>query len=140
METKELKDYEVLINIFFPFAEEMLRKYGEFHPYAGAINNEGEVVSVGQYNSDESAEPENMISNLKNSLRLKKDNFKVGIIFYDVRTTDSVTNETTDAIAVFVEHKEGESAYEFFYPYKLSGKEELNIDEGFGNKIPREIF
>jgi hypothetical protein len=139
MEPQELKDFEVLINIFFPFAEELVRKFGEFHPYAGAINNEGEVVSVGEYKK-EGPVSEDLITALKDTLRKEKDNFKAGTVFYDVRTTDTVTGEITDAIAVFVEHKEGKTAYEFFYPYKKLGNEELSISESFGNSVVKEIF
>src|SRR4051812_33996336 len=121
METQEVKDFEVLINIFFPFAEELIRKYGEFHPYAGAINNEGEVISVGHYDGNTSSVSEDSINSLKDSLKKEKDKLKVGTVFYDVTTTDTETGETTDAIAVFVEHREGKTAYEFFYPYKLLG-------------------
>ena len=140
MEAQEVKDFEILINIFFPFAEEMLRKFGEFKPYAGAINNEGEVVSVGEYKPDELVPAENIIINLKDSLKKERDHFKAGTVFYDVRTTDNSTGEMTDAIAVFVEHKNGHHAYEFFYPYKLAGNEEISIHESFGNTVVREIF
>jgi hypothetical protein len=139
METQELKDFETLINIFFPFAEELLRKYGEFLPYAGAINNQGEVISVGEYNSEQEGS-ENMISKLKDSLKKHKDTFIAGTVFYDVRTTDSASGEVTDAIAVFVEHKEGKTAFEFFYPYKISATDGLSIHESFGNSVTKEIF
>ena len=135
-----MTDFEILINIFFPFAEEMLRKFGEFRPYAGAINNEGEVVSVGEFNYEQLPETENIISSLKDTLKKDKDHFKVGTIFYDVRTTDNVTGEITDAIAVFVEHKQGDYAYEFFYPYKLHDNEQFSINKSFGNKVLKEIF
>ncbi len=36
MKTQEQEDIQALMQIFFPFAEELLVKFGEFHPYAGA--------------------------------------------------------------------------------------------------------
>ena len=140
MEAQEVKDFEVLINIFFPFAEEMLRKYGEFHPFAGAINNKGEVVSVGQYNGQQQVESQDLVSQLKESLKTGKENYKAGTVFYDVRTRDNETGATSDAIAVFVEHKEGKTAYEFFYPYQLHGKEEITMKDSFGNALAKQIF
>src|SRR5687768_11157673 len=98
MEAQEVKDFEVLMNIFFPFAEELLRKYGEFHPFAGAINNEGEVVSVGDHNGEEQLESQELVSRLKESLKTGKEHFKAGTVFYDVRTRDSETGNTSDAI------------------------------------------
>jgi hypothetical protein len=140
MEAQEVKDFEVLINIFFPFAEELLRKYGEFHPFAGAINNEGEVVSVGQYNGEQQLESQVLVSQLKESLKTGKENYKAGTVFYDVRTRDNETGATSDAIAVFVEHREGKTAYEFFYPYQLHGKEEITMQDSFGNALAKQIF
>src|SRR4051812_45715431 len=135
MEAQEVKDFEVLINIFFPFAEELLRKFGEFHPFAGAINNEGEVVSVGQVDNTTEKQSEQLVAELKNTLRTGKDQFKAGTVFYDVRTTDSQTGDITDAIGVFIEHREGKTAYEFFYPYELHGSEEMSMSESFGNAL-----
>jgi len=140
MEEQEVKDFEVLMNIFFPFAEELLRKFGEFHPFAGAINNEGDVVSVGEHKGDSPLESGEMVTQLKDTLKAGRDNYKAGTVFYDVRTTDTQTGITTDAIGVFVEHKEGKSAYEFFYPYQLYGNEEITMQESFGNALQKQIF
>src|SRR5690349_4144498 len=139
MEAQEEKDFEQLINIFFPFAEELLRKFGEFHPFAGAINNEGEVVSVGQFDNTAQQPSGQMVTQLKDALRTGKDQFKAGTVFYDVRTTDSQTGEPTDAIAVFIEHREGKTAYEFLYPYQLHGAEEISMRESFGSALQKEI-
>ena len=140
METQEIKDIQALINIFFPFGEELLIKFGEFFPYAGATTINGEFVSIGNPDPNEQADSKKRIAQLKSDLLLGSGQYLVAAIFYDVRTKDSVTGETSDAIAVFVEHKDGNSAYEFFYPYKLEGKENFIVDDSFGNSIPKEIF
>ena len=114
--------------------------YGEFHPFAGAINNAGEVVSVGEYNGEAQLESQVLVSQLKESLKTGKENYKAGTVFYDVRTKDNETGVTSDAIAVFVEHKEGKTAYEFFYPYQLHGKEEITMQDSFGNALAKQIF
>ena len=140
MQPQELKDIQALINMFFPFAEELLIKYGEFYPYAGATTVEGEFVSVGYHKENEFQESERVITNLKNTLQQGSTAYVVVAIFYDVRTKDKETGETEDAIAVFVEHKDGQNAYEFFYPYKLEDKDNFIVDDSFGNTIPKEIF
>jgi hypothetical protein len=139
MEAQELKDFEVLITLFLPFAEEMLLKFGEFLPFAGAINHAGEVVSVGDQAGAGSASPGDLVDSLKQTLKTGNENYKAGAVFYDVRTTDNETGEQAEAIAVFIEHRDGKSAYEFFYPYKVS-QQNINIDESFGNEAHREIF
>jgi hypothetical protein len=140
METQELADIQALINIFFPFAEELLVKYGEFFPYAGATTIEGEFVSVGFHDNKEHPDSEKVIADLKNSLKKGSEKFLVAAVFYEVKTKDADTGESNDAIAVFVEHKNGEKAYEFFYPYKLEGEENFEVGESYGNGVPREIY
>ena len=140
METQELKDIQALINIFFPFAEEFLIKYGEFLPYAGATTREGEFVSVGHHDGNEHLDSNKVINNLKNALQKGNTQYLVVGVFYEVRTKDPETGETSDAIAIFVEHKDGQTAYEFFYPYTLEDKENFVVADTFGNTVSRQIF
>lgn len=141
MKTQEIKDIQALINIFFPFAEELLIKYGKFLPYAGATTLAGDFVSVGgPHDSKEPADSKTIITDLKLSLQLGNTKYLVVAIFYEARTIDDQTGKTDDAIAVFVEHKDGQSAYEFFYPYKLEGKENFIIDDSYGITVSNEIF
>ncbi len=140
MEQHELKDIQSFINIFFPFAEELLIKYGEFHPYAGATTITGEFVSVGHYPENQSQESSVLIDNLKAALKRGKDDFMLTGIFYDVRTKDRDTGEVTDAIAVFIEHRDSETAFEFFYPYKVENKENFCVADSYGNATSKQIF
>lgn len=140
MEKQEIEDIQALINIFFPFAEELIIKFGEFYPYAGATTTEGEFVSVGFHEENKHLSLEKVILSLKNSLKEGSEKYIVAGIFYNARTKDAETGESQDAIAVFVETKSGESAYEFFYPYKLEGEENFLVGESYGNPIPKEVF
>lgn len=140
MEAQEIKDIQALINMFFPFGEELLIKFGEFFPYAGATTLKGEFVSVGNTEGDQHPDSKKVIAQLKSDLQMGSKLYLVAAIFYDVRTKDSSTGETSDAIAVYVEHKDGNTAYEFFYPYKLENKEHFIVDDSYGSAIPKEIF
>lgn len=140
MEPQEIKDIQALINIFFPFGEELIMKFGEFAPYAGATTIKGEFVSVGKSDQKNYADTKKLIAQLKHDLLMGSRQYLVAAIFYEARTKDSATGETSDAIAVYVEHKDGNTAYEFFYPYKIEGKENFTVDESFGNAVPKEIF
>lgn len=53
-------------------------------------------------------------------------------IFYDV----AVKEQQTDAIAVYVEHKEERQAFTFFYPYKMIDAEKV-FSESW--KVEKEI-
>ncbi len=140
MEKKEIEDIQALINIFFPFAEELIVKFGEFFPYAGATNLEGEFVSVGLQDEIKHLSSAQVINSLKASLKSGHDKYIVTAVFYQVSTTDAVTDEKQDAIGVFVEHKEGQIAYDFFYPYVLGGDDNFEVNESYGNAVPKEIF
>lgn len=140
MDTKEIADIQALINIFFPFAEELIIKFGEFFPYAGATTIGGEFVSVGFNDGKNHAASEKVIAVLKSDLKKDCEKFIVAAVFYEVKTKDLETGIRSDAIAVFVEHKDAENAYEFFYPYKLEGEDNFIVCDSYGNKVAREIF
>lgn len=139
MEQQEIDDVQSLINIFFPFSEELIVKFGEFYPYAGATTTGGEFVSVGFHEADGHPPSEKVIANLKDTLKKDCAKFLVAAIFYEVKTKDTETGTSEDAIAVFVEHKDGDKAYEFFYPYHLDG-DNFVVGESYGNTVPKEIF
>jgi len=140
MEKQETEDIQALINIFFPFAEELIIKFGEFYPYAGATTIEGEFVSVGFHEENKHLSPDKVLLSLKNSLKPGSEKYIVAAIFYDIKTKDADTGESQDAIAVFIEHMTGKKAYEFFYPYKLEREENLVVGDSYGAAIPKEIF
>ncbi len=140
MEAQEIEDIQSIINIFFPFAEELIIKFGEFYPYAGAITTENEFVSVGFHEENKHLSSEKVLASLKDTLKKGSQQYIVGIIFYEVKTKDAATGEIQDAIAVFVEHKSGQNAYEFFYPYKLEGEGDFVVGDSYGNSLAKEIF
>ncbi|MEO5999285.1 MAG: hypothetical protein ABIN89_21005 [Chitinophagaceae bacterium] len=140
METQEIEDVQALINIFFPFAEELIVKFGEFFPFAGATTTEAEFVSVGLHEENKHLAPNQVVSNLKSSLKQQHEKYIVTAVFYEVKSKDMDSGESEDAIAVFVEHKNGLSAYEFFYPYKVEAEDNFIVGDSYGNAIPKEIF
>ena len=140
MGTQELTDIQALINIFFPFAEELLIKYGEFLPYAGATTTAGDFVSVGRHDENEDLDTNKAISNLKHALHMANSQYLVVAVFYEAVTKDSETGKTSDAIAVYIEHKDGETGYEFFYPYRVEDKENFIVEDSFGNAVTKQVF
>ena len=140
MDTQEISDVQALINIFFPFAEELIVKFGEFFPFAGATTTDADFVSVGFHEDNKHQDANMVVSNLKSSLKKERDKFIVTTVFFEVKTRDIETGESEDAIGVFVEHRNGTSAYEFFYPYKLEAGDNFVVGESYGNAVPKEIF
>ncbi|MEJ7736060.1 MAG: hypothetical protein WKF97_01425 [Chitinophagaceae bacterium] len=140
MDTQEQEDIQALLQIFLPFAEELLVKYGEFHPYAGATTITGEFVSVGSHKTTDHPDSRKAINQLKHTAQSGSDQYLVVAVFYEAISKDGQTGETADAIGVFVEHKESETAYEFLYAYRVDDNKTFAVDDSYGTMVPKEIF
>jgi len=116
-----MEEIQNILDKTLPFVESLLKDYGEFYPLASAVNQNGEVEQVLLEEDEENDFPKSasVIGELKKKLRWKRDRFKAIAIFYDV----TVKEEQTEAIAVFVEHKEEKQSFTFYYPYKVVEKE-----------------
>jgi hypothetical protein len=112
-----MNDIQNILDETFPFVESLLKEYGEFYPLSSAVNNEQKVEHVILEEDEENDNPKSnsVIAELKKELRWRKNEFLAIAIFYDVKLKE----KQTDAIAVFVEHKEIKEAYTFYYPYEL---------------------
>jgi hypothetical protein len=140
--TDEMTEIGFLIDKSFPFVEELLKKYSEFYPFSFALNVDNTVVGVGHYDGNDHPDSQAVIKGLKETLKQEagENKIKAVAIYYDVKTTDPQTNQQTDAVAVFVEHNDGQEAYTFYYPYKLIDKKELRLSDSFGGATTKEIF
>ena len=137
-----MADIQFLIDKSLPLAEKLLKEYGEYYPFAFALNIDNSIVGVGHHDSNDHPDSKVVIKNLKTELNreIAKQGIKAIAIFYDVRTTEPKTSQKTDAIAAFVEHKIGRSSFTFYYPYKLTNSKELTFSESFGGATEKEMF
>lgn len=112
-----MDEFQLILDITLPFVKTLLKDYGEFYPLASAVNINCEVEQVILEEDEENNFPKSnsVIGELKKELRWKQNEFIAIALFYDVR----IKEKQTDAIAVFVEHKEEIQAYTFYYPYKI---------------------
>ena len=135
VKTNNIEDFERLLDATFPFVENLLKKHGEFFPIASVIDKNDSIAYIGTYDGDEQLLSDKVIADLKMGLRegLKKGDYKVIAIFYDVRVIDPNTNQKTDAIAVFVENKNDTTANKLFYPYTLTKDSVLTFAESWRN-------
>jgi hypothetical protein len=113
-------DCEALLSSVLPFAEEMLRRYGEFHPYGGAMRPDGELVSIAGYDGSERPPSTETIKLLKGGFRTaaRERQFKATALVYDVKVTLPGDMEKSDAIAVSLNHRDGYSVIVLF-PYRI---------------------
>ena len=132
-----MEEIQNILDKTLPFVESLLKDYGEFYPLASAVNQNGEVEQVLLEEDEENDFPKSasVIGELKKELRWKRDRLKAIAIFYDV----TVKEEQTEAIAVFVEHKEEKQSFTFYYPYKVVEKE-IIFSKSWKVESEMEIF
>lgn len=134
MESTRQNDLERLLDHVLDFAHKTLSNHGEFYPFGAVVRTDGELRYVAGYSGSETPPSQQVIDLIVAGTRegaRTKEIRAVGIC-YDarVRPPDS---EPTDAIAVALEHVEGEPALALM-PYKKVGTEieysELTIEPG----------
>ena len=132
-----MEEIQNILDKTLPFVETLLKDYGEFYPLASAVNQNGEVEQVLLEEDEENDFPKStsVIGELKKELRWKRERFKAIAIFYDV----TIKEEQTEAIAVFVEHKEEKQSFTFYYPYKVVEKE-IMFSKSWKVENEMEIF
>lgn len=107
------------MNDLLPFAKQMLRDYGEFHPFGGTMKSDGEIVHVGATSGEDISAPSALVEILTEGFRSKarEKAIKAAAIVLNVRVLPPGRVEKCDAIEVRIDHHDGYSAHVFF-PYR----------------------
>jgi len=134
------EDCEKLMNALLPFAEQMLREHGEFHPFGGAMKPDGEIVHHGAYTGKELPKGQELVNLLTEAFRQSaaKGEYIATAIVYDIRTVPRGDTEKTDAICVSLDHRNDYSVNVAF-PYTLKHGD-LSLKPPFATKGDGKIF
>jgi hypothetical protein len=110
-----------VMNMLVPFAEKMLREYGEFYPFGGVMLADGSMAQFGADDGNERPKSKDLVDLLLAGFRegAHQGKFKVTGIVYDVMTLPPGASEKTDAIAVRLDHEAGYSVV-VMIPYRLA--------------------
>jgi len=135
-----MQNIELLLDSIFPFVEDLMKKYGEFYPVAAAISTSNQITTVGTYDGSEHPKSVDVISMLKAALHDKQENYLAITIFYDVAVTDNETGLKKDAIAVFAEIKEDDTAFIFYYPYILMPNKKMEYSNSWKTAVEKQVF
>lgn len=138
--TSPKSECERLMNAILPFAEEMLKKHGEFFPYGGAINPAGAIVGVATDAGRENPTSDEVIATTKKCFiaGARRGEYRATALVYDCRVPIPGTGKKSDAIAVALDHKDGFSVTVFF-PYVIE-KKGVVIGELFASAGDDDIF
>lgn len=107
-------DLDRLLNTALQFADEMLRRHGEFYPYGAAITREGEEqVFAADPGETEDPNPSEVLSSLVNGMSAEANDLRAAALVSDV------TSEKTDAVMVHLEHADS-MAITVVLPYRFT--------------------
>jgi hypothetical protein len=134
-------DLNELLPVLFDFAQLMLRKAGEFFPFAASMTTDGKVQSVGGYTGDEHPPSQEVIDLLIAAFQRDAAAGKIRAagICMDVRTIPPGSNEKTDAICARLEHVDGE-AVDVYLPYRKGLFGKFKYGSVFATQGERLIF
>ena len=117
------EDYNALLEMLMPFAEQMLKKHGEFFPFGAAVSATGEVGAHATYDGNETPASEEVIAMLVQGFQGEARGGKIRAtgICYDGRIVQD--GKKVDAVIISLEHISG-SATKTCVPYtkRLFGK------------------
>lgn len=134
-------DLDNLLNALLPFAQEMLGKYGEFHPFGASVKSDGTIALIGAADATEHPKSTDLIELLEAGLRRDAADKKIRAsgICCDVRVTVSNQPHETDAIQVSLEHSEGE-VLNVFLPYEKKFWKRIHYGKMLASKGDVKIF
>lgn len=140
------EDCEALLNTFFGFAEDLLRRHGEFFPFGATarIGEEPKMVAVDV--GAENPASQDLIDNLIEVFRDDAQNGAIDVtaLYFDARVKNPETGHVGDAICVRLDHREDYSVLVYFpYQIKRRGllrKRVVEIFEPIGEDGQNEIF
>lgn len=133
-------DCNQLLNATLPFAEKMLRDYGEFLPFGAQLLPSGEIASVGADDGEDHSRSQDLIGLLKAAFRAGANGGDViaTALVYDVRVQPPGANQKTDAVAINLDHRDSYSVT-IFFPYTITDGEPA-LEEPFANAGDYAIF
>lgn len=92
-------DLDRLLNVVLPFADEMLRRHGDFLPYGVAITRDGDEQMFAADTSEEAGpNPSDVLTSLVNGMSEDANGLRAAALVSDV------TSDATDAVMVHLEH------------------------------------
>lgn len=115
---------EELMNSLIPFAVRILREYGEFLPFGGAMTSGGDIVHYGAKGATDRPRSSELISLLEEGFRAKiAENSVIAVaLVLDVLIKPPGKSSKMDAIQIDIEHRDG-YAVRVYRPYVLHDSE-----------------
>lgn len=116
------EDANEVLNASVTYAKRMLRKYGQFAPFAHRMRDDGEVALEIVAQNDMPPDPEMLLDLLFQQLHERADKgfITAAALASNVTMAKPSKEGYTDAIMVDIEHRDG-YAVQAFVPYRITG-------------------
>lgn len=121
-DTQVREDANELLNMAVNYARRMLRRYGEFGPFAFSLNPQRELVNETTPRADMPPDPAMLLELLHEQLieRSQKNEIIAAATAANVTMNKPSTEGFTDALMVEIEHQSG-YCVKAFVPYRIGG-------------------
>ncbi|HEY6946726.1 MAG TPA: hypothetical protein VI431_16435 [Candidatus Acidoferrum sp.] len=133
------EDGDKLLNALLPFAQQVLAKYGAFHPFGAYMNASGEIVLLGAYDGQEYPKGKALVEMMVGALRKDAPGYSAVGICYDVLVIPPNQTKKTDAVEVDVEYADGEGVA-VYLPYKKGWFRKIQYGQIFASPADSKIF
>jgi hypothetical protein len=115
-------DLDRLLNTVLAFADEMLRRHGEFYPYGAAITRDGEEQVFAADPGEETPNPSEVLTSLVTGMSAESTELRAAALVSDV------TSGRSDAVMVHLEHADS-LAITVLLPYRVAEADNADADD-----------
>lgn len=131
---------EILLDKLLPFAEEQMKKYREFYPFAAVMLMDDSVEITETYDGNEHPESKDVLETLKQIHKQLSSEGKIkasGIVWN--ASVASAEGKPSDAIIVSLEHKDSYSVI-VGEPYNIGLFKKVTFGNLFAMEGKHDIF
>ena len=131
---------EILLDKLLPFAEQQMKKYHEFYPFAAVLLEDDSIELTASYDGNEHPEPKAVLEDLKQIHKKLAAEGKIkasGIVWN--AGVNSADGKPTDAIIVSLEHRDNYSVI-VGEPYKIGLFKTVSFGNLFAMEGKQDIF
>lgn len=131
---------EVLLDKLLPFAENQMKKYREFYPFAAVLLLDDSVQLTAIHDGKEHPESKAVLEELKqlHKKMATEEKIKASGIVWNAGVADA-DGKTTDAIIVSLEHKDDYSVI-VGEPYKIGLFKKVSFGNLFAMEGKHDVF
>jgi hypothetical protein len=134
-------DFNPLLDALLRFAKECLLKDGAFLPFAAEMSRDGEISHLAGYTGEERPGAPKVLASLEAALRAqaKQSEMRAAGIAVDIRFASRPNEPKSDAIQVFLEHREG-NVVNVILPYWKMGPGDVRYGRLMAVRGEAKIF